>query len=99
MTSTPPKLRNTPEGDGTLLDHSLILYGSNMGDSNQHQHYDCPHILIGGASGQLKGGRHLEYPTRTISTGNLLLSQVDRPIITPGVAGVRPDADGCPPER
>ena len=77
MTSTPPKLRNTPEDDGTLLDHSLILYGSNMGDSNQHQHYDCPHILIGGASGQLKGGRHLEYPTRTISTGNLLLSVLD----------------------
>src|SRR5690606_40154986 len=49
------KLRNIPEGDGTLLDHSLILYGSNMGNSNQHLHYDVPHVLIGGASGRLKG--------------------------------------------
>jgi hypothetical protein len=45
-----------------------------MGDSNQHLHYDVPHILIGGASGQLEGGRHLAYPTKTITTGNLLLS-------------------------
>ncbi len=50
------KLKNTPDGDGTLLDHSLVLYGTNMGDSNQHLHYDVPHVLVGGASGQLKGG-------------------------------------------
>src|SRR5579864_4981594 len=68
------KLKRTPDGDGTLLDHSLILYGSNMGDSNQHLHYDVPHILVGGASGQLKGGRHLPFQTKTITTGNLLLS-------------------------
>ncbi len=68
------KLKKTPDGDGTLLDHSLILYGSNMGDSNQHLHYDVPHVLIGGASGQIKGGRHLAYPSRTVTTGNLLLS-------------------------
>jgi hypothetical protein len=68
------KLKNTPDGDGTLLDHSLVLYGTNMGDSNQHLHYDVPHILVGGASGQLKGGRHLAYPTKTVTTGNLLLS-------------------------
>src|SRR5262249_9919342 len=68
------KLKSTPEGDGTLLDHSLILYGSNMGNSNQHQHYDAPHILAGGACGQLEGGRHLAYPSRTVPTGNLLLS-------------------------
>ena len=68
------KLKKTNDGDGTLLDHSLILYGTNMGDSNQHLHYDVPHILVGGASGQLKGGRHLAYPTKTITTGNLLLS-------------------------
>jgi hypothetical protein len=71
------KLRSTPDGDGTLLDHSLILYGSNMGDSNQHLHYDVPHVLIGGASGQLKGGRHLAFPTKTVTTGNLLLSILD----------------------
>ncbi len=68
------KLKNTPDGDGTLLDHSLVLYGTNMGDSNQHLHYDVPHILVGGASGQLKGGRHLSYPTKTVTTSNLLLS-------------------------
>ena len=56
------KLRNTKEGDGTLLDHSLMLYGTNMGDSNQHLHYDVPHILAGGASGKLQGGRHLAVP-------------------------------------
>jgi hypothetical protein len=71
------KLKKTPDGDGSLLDHTLILYGSNMGDSNQHLHYDVPHVLIGGASGQLKGNRHLAYPTKTVTSGNLLLSILD----------------------
>jgi hypothetical protein len=71
------KLKSIPDGDGTLLDHSLILYGSNMGNSNQHNHFDVPHILVGGLNGQLKGGRHLAYPTKTITTGNLLLSLMD----------------------
>jgi hypothetical protein len=71
------KLKSIPEGDGTLLDHSLILYGTNMGNSNQHLHYDVPHILVGGASGRLKGGRHLGYPSKTVTTGNLLLSILD----------------------
>jgi uncharacterized protein DUF1552 len=71
------KLRATPDGDGTLLDHSLILYGTNMGNSNQHQHYDVPHILVGGANGQLKGNRNLTYERKTITTGNLLLSVQD----------------------
>ena len=68
------KLKETPDGDGTLLDHSLILYGTNMGNSNQHQHYDVPHILVGGANGKLKGGRFLQYERKTVTTGNLLLS-------------------------
>jgi hypothetical protein len=68
------KLTDVREGDGTLLDHSLILYGSNMGNSNQHLHYDVPHILVGGAAGQVKGDRHLAFPSRTVPTGNLLLS-------------------------
>ncbi len=68
------RLRKTPDGDGTLLDHTLVMYGSNMGDSNQHLHYDVPHLLLGGASGQIKGGRHLSYPIKTITTGNLLLT-------------------------
>jgi Protein of unknown function (DUF1552) len=71
------KLKRTQDGDGSLLDHSLILYGSNMGDSNQHLHYDVPHLLIGGASGQVKGNRHLAFPSKTVTTGNLLLSILD----------------------
>ncbi len=72
------KLKKTKEADGsTLLDHSLTLYGTNMGDSNQHLHYDVPHIIVGGASGQLKGGRHLAYESKTVPTGNMLLSILD----------------------
>ena len=71
------RMSKTPDGDGTLLDHSLVLYGSNMGNSNQHVHYDVPHVLVGGLNGKLKGGRHLAYPTRTVPTGNLLLSVLD----------------------
>jgi hypothetical protein len=72
------RMAKTPDGDGTVLDHSLVLYGSNMGNSNQHVHYDVPHVLVGGLNGRLKGGRHLAYPTRTVPTGNLLLSILDR---------------------
>jgi len=71
------KLKSIREGDGTILDHTLILHGTNMGNSNQHLHYDVPHVLLGGASGKLKGGRHLGYPSKTVSTGNLLLSILD----------------------
>jgi hypothetical protein len=71
------KLQSTPEGDGTLLDHALILYGSNMGNSNQHLHYDVPHVLVGGASGNLQGNRHLGYASKSVPTGNLLLSILD----------------------
>ncbi len=72
------KLDKTQDGDGTLLDHSLVLYGSNMGNSNQHVHYDVPHVLVGGLNGKLEGGRHIAYPTRTIPTGNLLLTLLDK---------------------
>lgn len=68
------KLADVKEGGGTLLDHSLVLYGSNMGNSNQHLHYDVPHVLVGGAGGKIKGDRHLAYASRTVPTGNLLLS-------------------------
>jgi len=71
------KLKEEQDGDGTLLDHSLVMYGTNMGNSNQHQHYDVPHILVGGAGGRLKGGRHLAYERKTVTTGNLLLSVMD----------------------
>jgi len=71
------KLRSIPDGDGTLLDHSLVLYGTNMGNSNQHQHYDVPHILVGGANGQLKGDRHLAFERKTVTSGSLLLNVLD----------------------
>jgi uncharacterized protein DUF1552 len=71
------ELKAIPDGDKTLLDRSLIMYGTNMGNSNQHQHYDVPHILMGGANGQLKGNRSIKYERKTVPTGNLLLSVLD----------------------
>ena len=71
------KLKSIPDGDGTLLDHSLILYGTNMGNSNQHQHYDVPHILVGGAGGKHKGDRQINFDRKTWRTGILLLSVLD----------------------
>jgi hypothetical protein len=71
-------LSKTPDGDGTLLDHSLVLYGSNMGNSNQHLHYDVPHVLVGKLNGKMKGNRHLAVPSKTVPTGNLLLSVLDK---------------------
>ena len=71
------ELKSIPDGDGNLLDRSLIMYGTNMGNSNQHQHYDVPHLLVGGANGKLKGNRHLAYERKTVPTGNLLLSVLD----------------------
>jgi hypothetical protein len=70
-------LRSTPDGDGTLLDHSIILYGSNMSDSNAHDHFPLPNIVVGGGSGQLKGGRHLKYPDQT-PMANLLVTLLDK---------------------
>jgi hypothetical protein len=71
------KLRATPDGDGTLLDHSMILYGSSMSNGNQHDHDPLPVVLAGGASGQLQGGRHLTFPAHT-PMSNLLLSMLDK---------------------
>jgi hypothetical protein len=71
-------LSKTQDGDGTLLDHSLVLYGSNMGNSNQHLHYDVPHVVVGSLNGRMKGNRHLAFPSKTVPTGNLLLSLLDK---------------------
>jgi hypothetical protein len=71
------KLQSTPDGDGTLLDHSLVLYGSGMSDGNQHNHTDLPILLAGGASGRLKGGRHLRHPKNT-PMANLLVGMLDK---------------------
>ena len=71
------KLKATPDGDGTLLDHSMILYGSSMSNPNEHNHFPLPLLLAGGASGKLQGGRHLKFPERT-PMANMLLSVLDK---------------------
>ncbi len=71
------KLAATPDGDGTLLDHSMILYGSSMSNGNQHDHDPLPIVLVGGASGQLQGNRHIVTATHT-PMSNLLLGMLDR---------------------
>jgi uncharacterized protein DUF1552 len=71
------KLRQTPDGDGSLLDHALILYGGGLGNSNLHMHNNLPCLLAGGAASQLKGGRHLNY-TEGTPMANLLLSMLDK---------------------
>ena len=65
------RLRKTPDGEGSLLDHSLILWTSNMGNGNQHSHVNVGHLLIGGASGRHKGGVHVKSSG---STANVLLT-------------------------
>jgi hypothetical protein len=71
------RLKATPDGDGTLLDHSLVLYGSAMSNSNIHNHAPLPVLIAGGASGRLKGGRHLKYPEGT-PMSNLLLTILNK---------------------
>ena len=70
-------LQATEDGDGSLLDQSLILYGGGISDGDQHSHIDLPLILAGGGAGQLKGGRHVRYPSDTPMT-NLLLAMLDK---------------------
>jgi hypothetical protein len=70
------RLRSTPDGDGSLLDHMVILYGGSLSDGNQHLHSNLPTVLVGGAGGQIKGGRHLLCPEAT-PMPNLLLTVLD----------------------
>lgn len=71
------KLRSIPDGDGTLLDHTALLYGGCISDGNLHTHTQLPLLLAGGGSGRLKGGRHIRYPDATPMT-NLLLTLLDK---------------------
>jgi len=71
------RLRNTPDGDGNLLDHSVVLHGSGMSNSNQHNHEPLPIVLAGGASGRLSGGRHIRAATDT-PLSNLLLAMLHK---------------------
>lgn len=59
------KLKATPDGDGSLLDHSIIIYGSGISDGNNHDHAPLPVALFGGGSGKLEGGRHIRVPEGT----------------------------------
>jgi hypothetical protein len=71
------KLKTTPDGDGNLLDHSMVLYGSAMGDGNEHNHDPLPVVIAGTASGRLKTGRHLRNAPKT-TMSNLLLAMLDK---------------------
>jgi hypothetical protein len=71
------RLKNTPDGDGSLLDHSMILFGSSISDGNAHTHHDLPLVLAGGGNGKIKGGRHIRYAPET-PMNNLLLSMLDK---------------------
>ena len=80
------RLKATPDGDGTLLDHSMVVYGSGISDGNKHTHDDLPVLLVGRGDGSLKPGRHVVYPTDTPMT-NLYLTLLDR-------MGVQPESIG-----
>jgi hypothetical protein len=71
------RLKATPDGDGNLLDHSLVLYGSAMSNSNIHNHGPLPVLVAGGAAGKMKGGRHIKYPEHT-PMANLLVSILNK---------------------
>ena len=71
------KLRTTRDGDGSLLDHVLMIYGAGMSDGNAHSPSNLPIVLVGGAAGRLKGGRHLRYPSDT-PLANLHLTLLDK---------------------
>ena len=71
------KLRNTPDGDGSLLDHSIFVYGSGISDGNIHFHLDLPTLVVGGGAGTLKGGQHLRYKNDT-PLANLYVSVLDK---------------------
>jgi hypothetical protein len=70
------KLRNTPDGQGSLLDHTMILYGSAISNSDRHSHGPLPSLVVGGGGGTIKGGQHLVYPEHTPLT-NLQLTMLN----------------------
>src|SRR6185503_20230521 len=71
------RMAKTQDGDGTLLDHSVVMYGSNMSDSNRHNHDPLPIAILGRAHGRIKGGQHLRYPQDS-RFADLLLTVLQR---------------------
>lgn len=71
------KLKETPDGEGNMLDNSILVYGSNMSDSNAHNHFPLPMAIVGGGAGRIKGNRHLRYPDKT-PIANMHLTILDR---------------------
>jgi hypothetical protein len=71
------KLRATPDGDGSLLDHLVILYGSGISNSTRHSGDNLPLLVVGGGSGRIKGGRHLTYSDKP-TIANLLVTLMDK---------------------
>ena len=71
------RLHETPDGDGSLLDHSLVLYGSGMGNSQDHNHSELPVVLAGAASGRVTGGKHVHVDSGT-PISNLLVTMLDK---------------------
>ena len=71
------RLRATPDGDGSLLDHMTILYGAGISNSNAHSGDNLPLVLVGGGAGKLKGGRHLQYENKPLMA-NLLVTLMDK---------------------
>jgi hypothetical protein len=80
------KLKGAKEGDGTLLDHSMVVYGSSISDGNRHEHLNLPTILAGGGGGKIHGGRHVRFKKGTPMT-NLFLTMLDN-------VGVQPERIG-----
>jgi hypothetical protein len=71
------KLQSLPDGEGNMLDNSILVFGSNMSDSNAHNHFPLPMAIVGGGGGRIKGNRHLRYPDKT-PIANMHLTILDR---------------------
>jgi len=71
------RMKSTPDGDGSLLDHSLILYGSGMSESDTHSRLNVPTLLVGGAAGQMRGNRHIQAPKET-PLANMMVSLANK---------------------
>jgi len=71
------RLRSTPDGDGSLLDHSMIMYGAALSDANLHLYTDLPLLLVAGGVNGIKGGQHIRYPNRT-PMSSMLITMLDK---------------------